>query len=237
MMLHKTFRLVTVLAVIALGLGGGARSEANIIIHTPEGLSEGDTFRIVFVTPGRTVPTSSSIAHYNSFVTGQAGGATYYGDTVAWDAIGSTHSVNAIDNIGQTNTPVYLNDGQTLVTTSTTATGLWSGSLLHAINKDVSGVLRQNLVIFTGTTTAGVHSGNPLGGSLFGSVTIGASSYSNGQWVDTGTWPTLSSENMYGISEVLTVIPEPSTLWTALAGSCAAVGLGCLRRRESRCQT
>ena len=96
----------------------------------------------------------------------------YNGVTVTWDAIGSTRSVSAINNIGQTNTPVYMNDGSTLVTTSTTPTGLWSGSLLHSIDEDVSGTLRQNLVVFTGTTTAGVASGNPLGGCPRNSLSI-----------------------------------------------------------------
>ena len=72
---------------------------------------------------------SSNIADYNNFVNAQAGGATFDGSVVAWNAIGSTSSVNAIDNIGQSAAPVYLADG-TLITSSTTSTGLWSGSLL-----------------------------------------------------------------------------------------------------------
>ncbi len=57
---------------------------------------------------------------------------------VNWLAIGSTDSVDAIDHVGQATAPVYLSDG-TLVTTSTTPAGLWSGALVHAINLDLAG--------------------------------------------------------------------------------------------------
>ncbi len=68
----------------------------------------------------------------------EAGGATYNGVVVNWLAIGSTDSVDAIDHVGQAITPVYLSDG-TLVTTTTTTAGLWSGTLLHQINLDLAG--------------------------------------------------------------------------------------------------
>ena len=71
----------------------------------------------------RISPTAS-----NHFVTSQAGGATYNGSAVTFVAIGSTSTVNAIDNVGQSAAPVYLADG-TLVTSSTTTTGMWSVGL------------------------------------------------------------------------------------------------------------
>jgi hypothetical protein len=81
-MLHKAFRLATILGVIALLLSVGSRVRADVVIHTPPGLSVGDTFRIVFVTDGTPSAISSSIAHYNSIVTAEAGGVTYNGVTV-----------------------------------------------------------------------------------------------------------------------------------------------------------
>ena len=96
-----------------------------MILQTPAGLTFGDQFRFVFVTDGDTTATSTNISDYDNFVQSQAGGATYNGVVVNWLAIGSTESVNAIDHIEQTSTPVYLANG-TLVTNSTTAAGLWS---------------------------------------------------------------------------------------------------------------
>ena len=101
----------------------------------------------------------------------QAAGATYAGSVVNWEAIGSTASVSAINNVGQTTTPVYLADG-TLVTTSTTSTGLWSGSISNPIDEDLSGLGVQtgSTGVWTGTNTNGSASANHLG-DFFGVVT------------------------------------------------------------------
>src|SRR6476620_6997697 len=115
---------VIVAAVLWLGSGLGGRAEAGIILQTPAALNPGDHFRFVFVTDGIRDATSTNIADYDSFVNAQAGGATYNGVVVNWLAIGSTDSVDALDHVGQAITPVYLSDG-TLVTTTTTSTGLW----------------------------------------------------------------------------------------------------------------
>ena len=131
-------RLAMATAMLWFGFGGGGRAEASPVLTTPAGLSPGDHFRFVFVTDGTTTATSSNINDYNTFVTEQAGGATYNGQPITWVAIASTPTVNAIDNVGLTQDPVYLADG-TKVTTSTTTSGLWSGTLLHVIDEDLSG--------------------------------------------------------------------------------------------------
>jgi hypothetical protein len=135
----QTGRLALAMAMLWISFGLGGQAEAGgIALSTPAGLSPGESFRFVFITDGTTVATSSSIATYNSFVNAQAGGATYAGSVVNWATIGSTSSVSALSNVGQTATPVYLADG-ILITTSTTSTGLWSGSLLNPIDEDLSG--------------------------------------------------------------------------------------------------
>jgi hypothetical protein len=106
-------------ALLCSGLDAGVRAQAGPVLTTPAGLSPGQSFRFAFVTDGITGASSSNIADYNNFVNSQAGGATYNGVVVTWIAIASTSTVNAIDNVGQTATPVYLADG-TRVTTSTT---------------------------------------------------------------------------------------------------------------------
>ena len=83
---------------------------------------------------------STNIADYNSFVNTQAGGATYNGSVVSWDAIGSTPTVNAIDNIGQQPIAgVYLANG-TLSHHRPTTTGPLVRYLLAPINQDLSGI-------------------------------------------------------------------------------------------------
>jgi hypothetical protein len=231
-------RLALAMTMLWIAFGGGRRAEAGgIALHTPAGLSYGEQFRFVFITQGTTVATSSSIATYNSFVNAQTGGATYAGSVVDWEAIGSTASASAIKNVGQTMTPVYLVDG-TLITTSTTGTGLWSGSILHPIDKDISGngLHTGSTGVWTGTTTNGSSSGDHLG-NFFG-VTIGNSVSTNGTWVNNGVWPFASASgvfHMYGISQVLTAVPEPSSF--VLAGT-AVIGVGavvwCRRRRDRR---
>ena len=139
MMMRQTGRFAMAAVMLWIGFGMGGRAEAGgIALSTPAGFSPGESFRFVFVTDGTTDATSANIAYYNNFVNAQAGGATYNGSVVSWVAIGSTSTVNAIDNVGQTPTPVYLADG-TLVTSSTTTSGLWSGTLQNSINEDLSG--------------------------------------------------------------------------------------------------
>ncbi len=133
-MMLRTRRLALAAALLGFGFGPCGRAEAGTTLTTPAGLSPGESFRFAFVTDGFISPSSSNISDYNDFVTSQAGGATYNGSAVTFVAIGSTSTVNAIDNVGQSAAPVYLADG-TLVTSSTTTTGMWSGSLLNPINE------------------------------------------------------------------------------------------------------
>jgi hypothetical protein len=203
-MLTLTRRIAMVTAILWFGMP----VQGGMILTTPAGLQPGDSFRFVFLTPGSTQPFSSDIATYNSFVNTQAAGATYNGSVVGWSVIGSTFAVNAINNIGQTQTPVYLADG-TLITTSTTSSGLWSGSILNPINQDLSGTVSSNLAVYTGTTATGQHSSNPLDSF---SITIGNSGKTNSTWVQGVAFPDLIPLRMYGISQVLTAVPEPSSL-------------------------
>ena len=125
----------------------------GITLSTPAGLCAGDSFRFVFVTDAFIFALSPNIGDYNQFVNTQAGGATYNGSIVSWVAIGSTPSVNAIDNVGVTATPVYLADG-TLVAPDTTSSGLWSGSLVNSISSDLAGN-KRNVATWSGTNPSG----------------------------------------------------------------------------------
>jgi hypothetical protein len=173
----------------------------------PAGLNPGDHFRFAFVTDGIRDATSTNIADYDSFVNAEAAGATYKGVVVNWLAIGSTDSVDAIDHVGQATAPVYLSDG-TLVTTSTTAAGLWSGSILHTMNLDLAGNPVQTSV-WTGTNPTGTGFGGPLGSAR---PQTGASTDTASSWISSGRSYSGDLRNLYGISSVLTVphtVPEP----------------------------
>lgn len=225
--------------VVAVVLGVGIEASADLIISTPSGLNPGDQFRIVFLTVGTTQATSGDIGYYNTFVNNdaisQAGGIgnnVLYGSTVlTWTAIASTNAVSAISNIGSFGVPVYLGSG-TRITASDTETGLWSGSLLAPINEFLTDPFFYDTSVWTGTLTTGSSAGSfTLGsGSGFGSLP-GLSNKSNGEWVETEAVPSNFSNNMYGISQVLTAVPEPATCTMAVAGL-AGLALSMVRRRK-----
>ena len=195
-------RFAIVAAVLWLGSGLGGRAEAGIILQTPAGLNPGDHFRFVFVTDGIRDATSTNIADYDSFVNAQAGGATYNGVVVNWLAIGSTDSVDAIDHVGQANAPVYLSDG-TLVTTTTTPAGLWSGALVHEINLDLAGnPVPPFTFVWTGTNPFGTGFGGPLGSRNTASR---LHHRHRDAWIASGRSPGGDLRPLYGISSVLTV--------------------------------
>jgi len=155
-MISLARHLAVATAILWVGLVLGGRAEAGgISLLTPAGLSPGDSFRFVFVTDGGTNAYSDQISYYNQFVNDQAAGATYNNTVVSWVAIASTASVNAIDNVGQDPIHgVYLADG-TLVTSSTTTSGMWSGSLNNPIDRDLSNNSVGNSAAWTGTNTDG----------------------------------------------------------------------------------
>ena len=198
-----------------IGFGALGQAEAGSVLETPAGLKPGDQFRIVFATDGTTMATSTTITDYDKFVTNQAQGATYNGQTVQWLAIVSVEFTNAIDHIGETSTPVYLTNG-IQVTTSTTASGMWSGALGSPIYTDLNGQLVHGQ-IWTGTNADGMAlPDQALGGD--GEAVVGSNREVNAGWIETGVDSFLSPHSLYGISQVLTVsltqqtVPEPSSI-------------------------
>lgn len=252
-MVTQTRRLAMATAMLWFGFGGGGRAEASPALTTPAGLSSGDHFRFVFVTDGSRDATSSNINDYNTFVTEQAGGAIYNGKPITWVAIASTPTVNATDNVGLTQDPVYLADG-TKVTTSTTTSGLWSGGLLHAIDEDLTGKQSSLRYVWTGTNPTGsTASAQSLGStsvsylltdpptpvpmsSIFG---LSGPPHLDLSWVLAGSFDTNNRLNsLYGISADLivpqTVVPEPSSLWVVGTLTSAGLASGWSRHRRDQ---
>jgi hypothetical protein len=212
--LARLFAIVA--AALWLGTGIASSAEGSLVLQTPTGLSPGDSFRFVFVTAGIRDATSTNIADYDSFVNAEAGGATYNGLVVDWLAVASTDSADAIDHIGQSSTPVYLSDG-TLVATTTTPEGLWSGSILHAIDLDLAGNPADPVFfVWTGTNPSGTGFGGALGTAT---PQTGSSTDSDGAWISSGRSPSGDLRNLYGISTVLTVPTEVDTDADGIADS------------------
>jgi hypothetical protein len=224
-------RLLSVLSVFAIASVAAGTASAGPIISTPTGLHPGDHFRIAFVTTGTLANTvSSNIATYDSFVTTDAGGATYNGNTITWQAIASTPSEDAIAHIGIKNDPVYLVDGSRVALTDA---ALWSGSLQHAINETINGTGVSGSVA-TGTFISGVKF-NPLGSGL---SQFGLSGFTTNRWISFNAVPSSASGlHLYGISQELTVpaaaaVPEPSTAVLAGLGGLAALAYSLKRKRN-----
>lgn len=64
-------------------------------------------------------------------------------------------------------------------------------------------------------------------------VIPGLSDKTNPNWVETGAVPSSFNNNMYGISQVLTAVPEPSTS-AALVLAGIAFGGYAMRRQRKR---
>jgi hypothetical protein len=194
----------------------------------PPGLTYGDQFRIAFVTFDPMAATSTDIGDYNTFVNTQANlsGSFLAGLGVTWYAIGSTDSVNAIDNVNQggpTDVPVYnLNLALLALTTDTDGMFNGSGALGDTLNVDQFGNPYNGLV-FTGTLVLGqAFTEAALGDTL---VAEGDSTAAS-SWIFGALGSSTDTLPLYGISGPITIpTPEPMTVGLLLAGGLLLVGV------------
>ncbi len=221
----KTLGLL-VLAVVGIA----TRADAGIIT-VPPGLSPGDQYRLVFVTSGTTNATSSDISTYNTFVTDAADAVPALDALGAtWKVIGSTATVNAIDNIMQDpGIPIYSLEGQKVADDATTNTnGLFGGSLLTPILYNEHGEINNDSEVFTGTSADGTAVSGLALGSLF--VERGASDAGTSAWVQNGTKTRTAEHPLYAISSEITAVPEPSTIGLVILGGASLLFL--MRRKQ-----
>ena len=108
------------LAVAALlAVPGGASAQENSVRLTwplvPSGLSDGDRFRLIFITDTARDATSTDIDDYNAFVQSRAaaGHTAIQPYSDQFRVVGSTAAVDARDNTGTTGTgvPIYWLNG------------------------------------------------------------------------------------------------------------------------------
>jgi hypothetical protein len=239
-----------------IGQLGILQSTANGGINPATGVAwaAGDTYRLVFVTSTTTTATSTDIADYNAFVQGVANAAGL--GSVTWSAVGSTATVAARDNTGTnpssgTGVPIILMNGITVIADNNAdlwdginATILGGGDRLvdppRGIYFDENGNdLGADDRVFTGTLGNGTASDQPLGAD--GNVSTGSMGAGfpaqfwgvgvDGQttrWTEDFSFDGTQQQEMYAMSEVLTVIPEPSSITLLGLG-----GLALLRRRRN----
>ena len=226
------------LAGIALLAIPATQLRADIVIATPPGLTPGDTFRIVFVTDATTDAQSSDINYYNTFVnndaTAEAGGGsvTYNGIPLVFSAIASTSSVDAITNIGQTGSPVFLAGGNRIADSDTSSlSGLWSGALITPLNTDLLSRLQGN-VVWTGTDPDGHGDVSYPLGSPAGLT--GNDVQSGTEWTDYAPRSNTDTYAIYAISNTLTVTtPEPASIVLCLSAAACGAVIACGRRRRA----
>jgi hypothetical protein len=234
----------TFATTLAVVLAATAAVATPITLTAPgdPSLNPGDQFRFLFVTSGSIDATSADIATYNSFVTAQAGGATYRGATVNWKAIASTDTVDARDNVGGFGTavPVYLVNGTQVAADMThdmsgLGDGLWNSDLFAAAGIGIDSTPVSSTVwsgsYYDGTKNSpdGLY---PLGNADGSNFAITGRSGFAGGWVTISLASLATQYPMYGLSEALTVapVPEPSSMALAAFGI-AAAGLAAWRRK------
>ena len=228
----KTKKKHVFMAVAGLVLVLAPTAQADLILPL-DGATE---YRIAFKYSTGLAATSTSIDFYNGLVDTE-GDAEIVSD---WRVIASTSSIDAIVNTGTTATdglaasgdvPIYntlgekIWDGNTEMWDGTTTP---QGAIIFTLaggHPGGAGVDYQR--VWTGSFTDGTgQSGNELGNST---VTRGinfVAGHLNGtQWIDLGEAPNTELYSIYGLSGVISAIPEPSTLSLLALG-----GLLLLRR-------
>ena len=144
----------------------------------PEGLTDGDKFRLLFKTTGRRDATSGNIGVYNAFVQehAAAGHQAIRPYAPLFRVLGSTNSVHARDNTdtasGDPSHPIYWLNGKLAASGSSK---LWSSSWdnwLEADRRDEFGRQADSDWHWSGTRFDGQKSAEPLGHHI--RATVGA---------------------------------------------------------------
>jgi hypothetical protein len=252
--------ILTAVVAIVHGSWQGSASANPIAITTPTGLQGGDQFRFIFVTPTSvtTNATSTDINVYNNLVNTYASGFSYNGMTLTANAIVSVYGgVNAITNVGVDNVAVYSVSSK-VASSDDNSTGLFSANTLNSQPvQDLSGASYTTGYVWTGSSGIGTEYytivdgiGNVywgLGGPSSNGVIDGGVDYTDHvevgnlasttgyAWLSygygTGLQPKTESFQVYGLSQVFTVVPEPSSF---LISGLGIIMVGLVQRSRKR---
>lgn len=212
-----------------------AGTASAAIITVPPSLNPGDQYCLVFVTSTTRDATSTNIADYNTFVTNAANSVPQLvALPTIWKVIGSTSSLSARDNTGTNpnvsgaGVPFYILDGSLVASGNV---DFWDGSHLGGIHLTETGVNSENNTVFTGTSADGTSAGVVVLGSSINFSQAGGAFESNSNWIGSTTLPPVELHYLYGMSGLLTVVPEPGSMVMA---SLAAIGLVVSSLRQRR---
>jgi hypothetical protein len=213
------------LAVLGFAITGFALLSVAEPVITPPGLSPGALYRLAFVTSDTHDALSNDISVYNAFVTAQASqDTTLNALNLTWQAIASTASVDAYQNIGASFTvPIYNLAGQLVASGSAS---LWSGNdLANPIDVNQFGDTVPGY-IWTGTLPDGSGLTSHELGSAFPVFAFAGAV--NGNWIENGFGEETgdasdSAAGILGISPVLVAgnelaAPEPGTVGLMMLG-------------------
>ena len=215
--LFRAAACLVVAAAALLALPGGASAQENPVRPswslTPSGLSDGDQFRLIFVTWNRRNATSSDIADYNTFVQEEAAaGHTNirpYSDQ--FRVVGSTAAVDARDNTNTTGTgvPIYwLNGAKVANNYADFYDGSWSNEANpkrplgtnHAVSSVHTGSEDDGTEFVDGTTSRALGRGTIRSGNL---------NHATGTPFSAGNTNSSNNGYFYGLSPVFTVKAGP----------------------------
>ena len=178
----------------------------------------GDTYRLIFVTSGTTVCTSTDIATYNSFVqvlANAAGLGTSALGPVTWKAVGSTATVDARDNtntnpsVDGVGVPIVRMDGLFVIANNNA--DLWDGiyssnvaGVYRSVHLDENRVERVDEEVRTGSQLDGTADGSRALGGLT-NVTVGAN-FNGANWIYYYNWAATAPGRLYAMSGILTIV-------------------------------
>jgi hypothetical protein len=186
-----------------------ASSTLTAAIKTlPRGLSEGDPYRLVFVTAGSIQATSDDITVYNNFVESQVAASPELVDlNTTWTAVVSTPTVSARENT-ETDTgatiPFYALDGDLLASSDV---DLWDGPLADQIDRTQLDTTYAGLV-WSGTNIDGSSAAGAMGSGT--NVVVGrVTASSSGGWINlSSTAQNFNYLRIYAMSGVLIAPPN-----------------------------
>jgi len=227
--MHKQIVGVVYAAIVFFGVVSTAQAAPVLI---PAGLIPGDMYQLAFVTSTTRDAQSRDIAAYNQHVqnaadnAGIGSGSTLFGFDVTWTAIASTPSVDARDN-ARVEGEVYNLGG---LKVADSFEDMWDGILDATIIQNEKGETHKANV-WTGSHSNGVRF-LPLGASK---TTYGSNDDLNFiQWIEIESIRSDVNQNLYGLSQKLTVpAPVPAPTTTILFGT----GLVALVAWRTRRQT
>jgi hypothetical protein len=211
---------IVALLLFGVSFALAPESASAVPVTVPTDLNVGDTYRLVFVTSTTRDALSSNINDYNAFVNGVAAGVPELAALgTTWKAIGSTASIDARDNTGtnpvNTGVPIYRLDDTRIADNNA---DLWNATIAAALNTNESGATVNPTVVWNGSNWDGIGWGVWALGGTSGLSEYGMSSILTQGWVNSGLNNSSLQAPLYAMSDVLTVVPEPSPLILAAWG-------------------